>query len=73
MFEEIDQDLDGGLKARQLQCGSDNGGEFTNADVARVMNKWSPRSTWKSHCKGTALLSTQLSETIMKVPLAGGV
>eukprot|EP01044_Picomonas_judraskeda_P001204 COSAG03_NODE_66_length_15090_cov_6.646455_12_plen_114_part_00 len=40
VFEEIDQDLDGGLRARQLQCGSDNGAEFTNADVARVMNKW---------------------------------
>ena len=33
----------------------------------------SPRSTWKSHCKGAALLYTQLSETIMKVTLAGGV
>eukprot|EP01043_Picozoa_sp_COSAG02_P018123 COSAG02_NODE_839_length_16629_cov_15.583908_3_plen_466_part_00 len=45
VFEEIDQDLDGGLRQRGLQCGSDNGGEFTNADVARIMKKWSVRHT----------------------------
>jgi hypothetical protein len=45
VFEEIDQDLDGGLRARQLQCGSDNGAEFTNPDVARIMKKWKVRHT----------------------------
>ena len=34
VFEEIDSDLDGRLRARGLQCGSDNGGELVNDDVA---------------------------------------
>jgi hypothetical protein len=45
VFEEIDQDLDGGLRERRLQCGSDNGAELVNADVARIMKKWKVRHT----------------------------
>jgi hypothetical protein len=45
IFEEIDSDLEGQLRARRLQCGSDNGAEMTNDDVARVMKKWNVRHT----------------------------
>ena len=45
VFEEIDSDLDGRLRARGLQCGSDNGAEMVNDDVARIMKKWNVRHT----------------------------